>query len=404
MQQNMLWNAFGNLVYLGCQWLVTVFVTRIFGLEEAGILSLAMSISAIFQTIALFGIRNYQVSDTGQKYTDGTYMGFRAITCVIAMLLCMFFSYVNQYGARQTGAIFWFMLFRLAEDYSDVLHGIAQKNGRLDIAGKAFILKGIIIIVMFYLGCHVTGDLVITLALMAIGSCASTGLFDLFYIRKYYCFALKEKFKNCLLLGRETLPLCVYMFLQSAVSATPKYLLEKMCDTSILGAYSSIFAPALLVQAAAGYIYSPFVVPFAGYYQKGERLNFIKLERKLCLIILLVALGLLTLGGIFGTYVLRFIFGEAVYGYENLLIPILFSTIISSYLTFYSMLEVVVRDFKGLIIGCMVGEMLCIIITPFLIQVFGANGASYGLCIGAATAGIYLAACLRYKWKASCIL
>lgn len=252
---------------------------------------------------------------------------------------------------------------------------------------------------MFYLGCHVTGDLVITLALMAIGSCASTGLFDLFYIRKYYCFALKEKFKKCLLLGRETLPLCVYMFLQSAVSATPKYLLEKMCDTSILGAYSSIFAPALLVQAAAGYIYSPFVVPFAGYYQKWERLSFIKLERKLCLIILLVALGLLILGGIFGTYVLRFIFGEAVYGYENLLIPILFSTIISSYLTFYGMLEVVVRDFKGLIIGCMVGEVLCVIITPFLIQVFGANGASYGLCIGAAAAGIYLAVRLRYKWK-----
>lgn len=399
-RKNIIWNAFGNIIYLGCQWLVTVFVTRIFGLKEAGMLSLAMSISAMFQTIALFGIRNYQVSDTGQKYTDGTYMGFRSITCIVAMLLCILFSHINRYGMGQLGAIFWFMLFRLAEDYSDALYGIAQKNGRLDIVGRAFTVKGVVSISMFFGGCHVTGNLGATLAIMAVSSWISTGLFDLPYIRKKFPFELRGKIADCLLLGKETFPLCVYMFLLSAISSTPKYILEKICDTSVLGAYSSIFAPALLIQAAAGYIYSPFVMPFAEFYQNGKEKDFLKLERKLCLIILEVAVGILVLGGIFGIYILRFIFGEVVYGYESLLIPVLFSTILLSYLAFYCMLEVVMRDFKGLIVGCMVGEVFCVVATPFLIYGFGANGASYGLGIGAIAGGVYMVGCMRCKWKA----
>ena len=52
-KQNMLWNSVGSMTYLACQWLTTVFVVRLSaGYDDAGLLSLAMSVVGIFGTFA----------------------------------------------------------------------------------------------------------------------------------------------------------------------------------------------------------------------------------------------------------------------------------------------------------------------------------------------------------------
>lgn len=399
LRKNILWNAFGNMVYVGCQWIVTILVTRLFGYEDAGILSLAMSISALFQTVALFGIRNYQVSDIEQKYSDSTYVGFRGICCIFAMVICIVFSVFNRYSTRQIQVIFWFMLFRLAENYSDVLHGIAQKKERLDVAGKAFAIKGCEVILAFFLGYYASKDLIYALALMAIGSCIITATYDLFYVRKLSAFKMMDKLEYCFMLGRETVPLCIYMFLISAISTIPKYILEKMCDAVALGAYSSIFAPALLIQAVAGYVYSPFATLFAECYLSGDNKRFLKLVRKICLFFFGFAVGILIAGKVFGRCALWLLFGETILEYTGLLFPILIGIVGLSYLAFFCMLGVVIRDFKNLILGCLIGVFLCAVLTPVAIKSFGINGASYGLIAGASGAAVYIFICLHHRLR-----
>lgn len=398
-KKNIMWNAFGNIIYLGCQWLVTVLVTRWFGYEDAGILSLAMSISALFQTIALFGIRNYQVSDVKQKYSDSTYIGFRGITCIFSMVLCLFFSAFNFYSDKQMWAITLFMMFRLAENYSDVLHGVAQKKNRLDIAGKAFSIKGIVILVLFILGYWFSKNLIFSLLLMTIGSCVTTIFYDLISVKKISHFKLTDKFQKYYALALETLPLCIYMFLVSAISTIPKYILEKMCDAVELGAYSSIFAPALLIQAAASYIYGPFATTFAEYYHCKETSRFVKLLKQLVIVIMGIAIVIILLGIVFGEWALNFLFGKEIIEHTYLLLPILVSTFAMSYLAFFCMLEVVVRDFKGLIGGCLIGVLLTIVMTPSAIKMCGTNGASYGLIIGVLGAVLCLFIRLYYRLK-----
>ena len=152
MKYGMLWNAGGNVIYLACQWVITVLVTRITGFEDAGVLSLAMSLGTTLQTISMFGIRNFQVSDMDNEYRNSTYVAFRHITSFAALAVCIVFSIISDYTEKQFWAIAFYMLFRLAESYSDVLHGIAQKNDRLDIAGKALAIKAIFTTVAFFIG------------------------------------------------------------------------------------------------------------------------------------------------------------------------------------------------------------------------------------------------------------
>lgn len=402
MKRNFLWNAFGNVIYLGFQWLVTVMVARLAGFEDAGILSLAMSVSAMFQQIALFGIRSFQVSDIEEKYSDSCYTAFRLMTCGAAMVLCMVFSLLNSYDAVKLAAIFWFMLFRLAEDFSDVLHGTAQRRDRLDIAGKAFAIKGVVIAAAFFAAYLISNSLNISLMTMALASCATTLIYDVIAVRRLSPFRFTDKFASCIALGKETLPLCVYLFLFAATTSTvPKYILEKMTDDTALGAYSSIYAPALLIQAAAGYIYSPFIPQFAQLHQHSDGKGFRRLIVKISAVILAVAALVMVAALFLGEFGLKLLFGEEILAYSDLLLPILISTFVSAFMAFFCMLEVVIRSFRHLIAACAVGLALCLGLTPVLINSCGINGASYGLIAGATASVVYLAIHIIIKTKDS---
>ncbi len=382
LQKNIIWNAFGNLVYLGLQWVVTVMVTRLMGLEDAGVLSLAMSVSASFWAVAAFGIRNFQVSDINNKYSDSCYVNVRIITCAAAFVLCAVFSCVNGYSLKQIVAINLYMIFRLAEVFSDVLYGIFQKNNRLDIAGKSCIIRGLATVMGFFSGYAVSKDLNVSLVMMSVCSLMSTFLFDFTNVRKFSRLHLKTGKNVCIALLKETVPLCAVTFFTMAISTAPKYILEKMTDETTLGAYSSIFAPALLIQNAANYIFVPFTGKFALFYQNSDVKGFIRLLIRICAVILALSIVVIIGAMLFGEWGLVLLFGESICQYIYLLFPILMCVFASALLSLFSMLCVVVRAFKLLIIANIVGFVACSAFTPLFINCFGANGASYGFTLG----------------------
>ncbi|MBR3893807.1 MAG: hypothetical protein IKJ35_01520 [Clostridia bacterium] len=387
----MIWNAVGNLIYLGCQWLVTVLVTNLGHFRDAGILSVAMSVSATFQTVAMFGIRNYQVSDVAGKYSDTTYVSFRVISCLAAMVGCIGFSLINAYRGEQLLAIFLFMVFRLAENFSDVLHGIAQKNERLDIAGKAFAIKGIGILATFLAGYRLSGNLTVGLLCMAAFSVLTTLVYDLFSVRRLSDFRLYQHNKSWLFLAKETLPLCAYLFLSSAMVTIPKLILEKQCGSELLGAYSSIFAPAMLIQAAMGYVYTPFAQIFGKHQQQKDRKSFLGLMLKVFVAILVLAVLMIIAAYFLGTPLLKILFGERILPYTSLLIPILLAIAVTSFFGFLCMIATVQRNFVFLLASCVVGFACCVLLTPPLLSASEANGASYSLILSTVLACLILA-------------
>ncbi|MDE6914896.1 MAG: hypothetical protein K2P35_14575, partial [Lachnospiraceae bacterium] len=144
---NILWNTAGNIIYLGCQWLLSVVVVRISGsYADAGILTLAISVTNIFTTLALFNVRNYQVSDISEKYTQSDYISHRILTCIAAVALCVTFADVSGYSLGAALSIIAYMLMRTVEALADVFHGILQKQWRLDVVGKSCIFRGIALI------------------------------------------------------------------------------------------------------------------------------------------------------------------------------------------------------------------------------------------------------------------
>ncbi len=381
MKRNFIWYAAGNVIYLLCQWVITILVPILGSFEEAGLLSVAMSVSATFQTVALFGIRNFQVSDIEEKYRDATYAGLRLITCGAAMLLCVGFSLINRYFGIQLLSIMLFMIFRLAENYSDVLHGIAQRRGRLDIAGKSFALKGFGVLIFFVVGYLLSGDLNIGLAMMTGFSLLSMVIYDMPATQRLSRFRLTDSMSRCIKLAQETLPLCIYFFLYVSITTVPKLILEKQCGETVLGIYSSIFAPAMLLQSATAYLYNPFATSFAESWQKRDRRAFYSLLKKIVLAILAVALLALVAAFFLGEFALVLVFGEEIRPHVGFFMPIVVVNIAVAYLGFFCMIAVILRSFRWLLVGCGIGFGLCALLTAPLINLFGPNGASYSLII-----------------------
>lgn len=381
LQKNALWNAFGNIVYVGLQWAVTVFVVRTGGYTDAGYLSLAMSVTGTFQNIAHFGIRNYQVSDTNNKFTNSEYISVRLITCCLAFVFCTIFIYFSSYQKDLNISILCFMLFRLAENFADVLHGIAQKNGRLDIVGKSFLIRGITSVGTFCYIYYESKNLWFGLLGMAIISGVVTILFDWNVVKKLTILDTNKVKGNRRLLIKECFPLFINLLLFAAITVVPRIFLEKIQGAEALGIYASIFAPAMLVQAGIGYLYMPLITIFSEYVHNKDWEAYSKLVIDLLKIVGVSSVLVLLLGKFFGAYFLRLLIGQSVLGYEYLLQGILFCVLLTAIASFLCALLTILRKFKVLLLGTTFSFTCCVLITPILTVKFGLNGTSISLII-----------------------
>jgi len=378
---------------------VTVMVTRISGYEDAGILSVAMSVSATLQTLALFGVRNFQVSDIEYRYSDTTYFNFRTVTSLASVIICCIFCLAAGYNQEQFIAVLLYMLFRIAESVSDVMHGIAQRRGRLDIAGKSLTVKAVLLTVCFFSGYLLSGSLNAGLCAMALSSVASTVLYDYFATRKICEYRVYESIRHSLPLLREVYPLCIYMFLFTSFTSAPKLILDMLLGEEILGIYSSIFAPATLIQAATAYIYNPFATVLAEHLQKKDYRAFSRLLIKISVIMLIISAALMLLAYLLGEFMLVIIFGESIRAHAYLLLPIILVTVLLSFVGFFCMVATVLRDFRSIIVGCAIGFTLSVSLSVVFIRLIEAQGTSVALIISSLITNLVLISFILFRLK-----
>lgn len=204
----MAFNSMGSLFYLLCQWLLTVVVVPLCSFEAAGILTLSISLTNVFFTLATFGIRIFQVSDSQGKYGPGLYISTRVFTCLCSFALCAAFLLCNrQYTAEQVLCILFYMLYRIGEALVDVLAGEEQKAYRFDYVGLSFLFRGLTTLLSFSLMLYCTRNLTLTLLVMAVMTLGVVLAYDGRKVKALTGFRLHLSFRESLPLLREAWPL-----------------------------------------------------------------------------------------------------------------------------------------------------------------------------------------------------
>ncbi len=383
LQKNILYNSIGNITYFFCQWLTTILVVRLsVGFSDAGVLSLAMSLTGSFVCIANYGLRNYQVSDLKPLYTDGVYVATRMITCLASLVICAVFVWANPYNEDQALCIIAYMFIRLAEAGVDVFHGIDQKAMRMDYIGISFGLRGVGTLVVFIASLYVLQNLFLSIVLMAVFSFFVVLCYDIPHTRRLADIRPQFDTRQIRKLLLLCFPMVMHSFLNSTLQAAPRYFLESLQSREMLGIYASVATPSMIIQMASSYIFSPLVGSFARSVENRDRADFAKLIRKCILAILCVTALAFIAAALLGNWGLTLLFGSQIGEYVWLLYPILLSAALAAGSWLWATVLIVVRDLKALVWGDVFGLATTIILSLLCIRPLGLIGTTIALIGG----------------------
>lgn len=391
VKRNLFWNTIGTIFYLAAQWLTTVLIVRLTGnYEDAGLYSLAMSVSNVFYMVAIYNVRNFQVSDIEEQFTNEDYVFHRLFVMSIAFVSCLLFALVSYTDWYTIGILVSYMVFRLGESFVDVLHGIDQRLDRLDIVGKSYMMRGAILLAVFFVGEKVTGNLLITILFMAI----STFLFIYFYDFRHTnrLVVMKKKVNATKIKGLLLLcfPLLVYGILLNLIAAIPRFITEKLLGKELLGYYASVATPAVIVQSFASVIFAPFVTTFTRYYQEKEKERFRKLA--ISMLIFCALLGVVSYFGslLLGEFILDKVIypGKGIRPYCYLLNTTMICTTMVAVIWFLAILLTIDRANLLLSVATFAGVLAVAVFGTILISQYGLVGINWSLMCS------YLTVCL----------
>jgi O-antigen/teichoic acid export membrane protein len=382
LKANMLWNSVGSTVYLGFQWLITIAVVRLSdGYDAAGALALGMAVSNIFSPIGQYKVRAYQVSDVEGEFSLGQYIGLRVITCVIALIVMVVYGLATC-PVDSLSVVYLYGIYSFGPIVVDVLHGEDQRQGRMDVIGKSLIQRGIISFFSFCMVFALSSSLDFALIAMCVTTFSVIAFYDCPRTRRI-AGSLKPDMNlhtiRCML--QKFLPAVVALLFCSAVPTIPRQILGMVSGSEVLGVYSSVAAPVLIIQMGAQYVYAPMLTQFAKLYAGGNVSGFWRLFAKLSVAVLGIAIAGILFFLIFGEQLLLLLYSASIVPYTYTLPPLVVCTVITAYIWFIGDLFIAVRDLRGNLKMFSVSIAICCFSMVPLVEKFGMNGVSYCIII-----------------------
>lgn len=399
---NIFYNSFGTIFYYGCQWLTTLLVVRISGFEDGGNYSLAMTFTAAFAIMALFNTRQYQVSDVVGEYSDRTYIRSRFTAMAISFAVCFAGLFFNAYTPYQWGVILLYMLFKCGEAWIDVYHGIDQKNGRMDYICYSYIFRGFFMIAGFCGVLYLTKNLVLAIGSMTLLTFLTAFFYDRRTAERFIAKDGAANRADVKKLMFAMLPLVLVAVTNNLSISFPKYFLERFYDETVLGYYSSVATPSMIVQVGASTIFIPLITPLADRLKENDKKGFLDILKKVALVFAGLSVLALIVSALFGEWFLVLLFQEEIRPYTYLFVPIIISTLLISVNAALLPVCTVLREIKGQLAVGIGGIVSSVAASAVLIRRYCMDGVVVSLLITLAIQIIIEIYCVyrkMSKWK-----
>lgn len=382
VRTNMIFNTVGSTIYYFCIWLASVIIVRMSGFVDAGIFSLAITITNSPAIISFFNMRNFQASDLRGEYTDKTYISSRVVSNAIAFLICAAMIVFYGYDLLKSVTILAYMCLKLVEGAADVYYGIDQRKGRLDYAGISMTIRGIGVLAVFIIVFQLTNSLLISFIAMTLFSLSFVLIYDRRMVRPLLDGQKTERLWHAVgSLLLTCLPLAVVLFLNNLSIMIPRLALESYYGEEIMGYYSSVSSPTVVVQVAAQTLIAPLVPGLTRRFVNKEKSAFLKAIGAFYAFAAVLTVVALLLAHFFGEWLLVTFFGEAIRPYVYLFIPILLmSVLIAVNVSLFAILTLM-RIIKPQYIIGIVGILTAIVTAFTVVKDVGIDGVVSGTMI-----------------------
>lgn len=376
ISSNYIWNAIAGTLDAAEAVILSMMITRITGLNDAGILTIAFATANLFVTIGKYGVRSYQVTDQ-EGLSFNTYLYTRYVTVLLMLLLSA--GYVingiwnRNYSFYKAGSIFCISLIFAIEAIEDVYWGACQKANRLDIGAKMFIIRWIGILFSYFVSMLITGNLLISSCLAAMTSliifivCKSK--IPTRFISSRGTLQLKKVFKDCL-------PLCAANFLNYYICSAPKYAIDKYMDEETQACFGFVAMPVFVIGLLSTFLYAPILVQWSERWNKKETEKILRSIGQQILAI--IGISIMCIGGAYlvGIPFLSMLYNIELNGYKRELIFMMSGGGILAIVNLLIVMLTIMRK-QIYIIGCYgIVSLLAVICFPKAVLFYGTCGAA----------------------------
>lgn len=376
------YNTIGDFASLFFQWLIILLIPKVHSFNDAGIFTIAISITSILYIISSMSMWNHQVSDHYQHFTPKDYAGLRIITTIFGYVLLIPISILFEYSLNQILAIIAYLSYRNVMNFANIYAASLQIESKLDYVGKCTFCEGVVSFSSFLLAYYITDNLVVSIAVMAIFG-GGTYFYCLLYgFRKYVPGEVRRKplikshIKILMIIG------CQVMFaslVPTIINALPKLFLQNMYGNTLTGIYGTISAPIIVIPTLITALFAPFVVYFSNLAKTG---NFRKFQRSFtkCIgAVLLFGLLVYLVALLLQRPIFQIIYGHEIDEYIQYFALLIIAIVFYSIGTISSTALITKNQWNYSVIAGAISFIFSVIISYFLTVHSGFNGATYAL-------------------------
>lgn len=327
LKSGFFWNTLAGLVNASEAVITLMVVTRVIGLEMAGVVTIAFSVGNLAMTVGKYGMRNFQVTDIGNRFSFNDYFSSRVVTVALMLgltvLYLLYGAVCLDYSPRKTMVVFLICFIYMIESIEDVFWGDYQKNGRLDYGGKSFTFRwsiqlGVIVVLLL-----ISRDVVTALS----AACVCGTIFMYLYNKRIHVLFQKEAVRFEKTKIASILYCCFPLFLTGFFSMyvvnSPKYAIDVLLDEQSQACYGFVAMPVFVVQLLSNFLYQPILLDLANVW---ENRNFPALKRMIgtqCVLIVVLTVCCEIGASFLGIPFLNLLYSTDLYAYKPELLILL---------------------------------------------------------------------------------
>ena len=375
MRKNFTWNIIGTTFNSFNSLFFMILVTRINGMNDAGIFTFAFSTSCLIYVIGVYSGRTYQVTDNS-KMSDSAYLYSKIVTCIIMISCAICFCVLRKYNLYKSGIILMLSLYKMLEAFSESFYAIIQKNDKLYLVGKSMFFKAIISLLAFLILDYTTNNLIISTLSIVI----SNLFYDLKIVKslkfKLTSFKKEEVYK----ILKDGLFAFLYTFLTLYVINAPKYSIDSLMKNSDQTIFGIIIMPATIVILFSQFIIQPFLIKFKELNKKSKK-EFRNFTFKMSLGVMIIGIITIIITYFIGIPLLEILYGMDLKKYlKSLIIIITGASFYGLSVVFSTALTTLRKTFCQFIIYLIV-SIISMFLANYLTAHYGLNGAFYSYLI-----------------------
>lgn len=370
-KRDIIWNMAGSFLYAFASMVLSIAVVQIAGEDAGGIFTFAFTTFGQHMfMMAYFGIRPFQITDTGGKYSFGDYLGLRLLTCGAAVLTGMGYVFLNGYSFEKAAVVFLMVVYKVIDALADAYEAEFQRGGRLYLTGKSNAFRTILSVGVFLASLAYTKDLAAA-SLWAVGAQAAGFLvFDVLVIRELPNVEWRSAKGKKRELFAETILLFCSAVLDFYIFSASKYAIEGCMADRDMAVFGAIFMPTSIINLVAGFVIRPYLTKMSFTWEMGRTRRFLKIQKRIALII--AALTVLAVGGawILGIPVLSLLYPNLRTGLSQCrpaLVLIIFGGALNAYMNLFYYSLVIMKKQKYIFgVYGLVSLMAVLVSTPFV--------------------------------------